>query len=192
MRTTSAFVQWRLLGFAALTLVAGFAATKTLMVGREPAAKKGGVDNALVQARALMTELQNTGWDRIDVDRDLMRLPEQDYASLPSRRSPSSDSFVLPRGFFEEYEDIAFICDTFVRQETQVVQGQEGRMQTTGFYIVGWKTGAINTYDVSDVRLYPLPGQPNRKISVFPGMAEWRADLQRHPGVAVTETADAS
>jgi hypothetical protein len=184
----SAFVQWRLLGYATLALIVGFASTKAILATHE-SGSKGGVDNAMLQARALMTELQVKGWDSFEIDPDLLRLPDQDYASLASRRSESSDSFVLPRGFFEEYDDIAFLCDTFVVHDFERVAGTEGSVSVTGFYIVGWKSGAINTYDVKDVRMHQLQERDSR-IPVFPGMPEYHESLAMMAGVPRPGTAD--
>jgi hypothetical protein len=163
------FANWRTLAFGAAALAVGFGATKAALVKADPPARKGGVDNAMLQARRLMTELQSTGWDNYFVDKDLRRLPEQDFAAIPSRRAPEADSFVIARTF-DEYDEIAFTCDTFVERPPS------GSGGVSGFFIVGWKTGAINTYDVSDVRMYQLQDR-DALIFVFPGMDEYSPDL---------------
>ena len=182
MIVNSGLVQWRLLGVLGISLTAGFFLTKAVIGPAEPSSKLGGVDTAMLQARRLMDELQARDFDSSDIDMDLLRLPEQDYASLPSRRAPDSRSFVIPFNF-SEYEEVAFVCDTFVRRDLEIVQGIEGVATTTGFYIVGWKSGAINTYDVTDVRLYNLPSNPRSMIPVFPGMGEYRPELRLLSGV---------
>jgi hypothetical protein len=173
------------MGVLVASVAVGFFITSTVIARSHPTSGAGGVDNAMEQARRLMTELQARDFDPQSVGMELLRLPEQDFVSIKSRRAPESRSFVIPVRN-SEYDEVAFICDTFVLWNTRYVRGAEAVSLTTGFYIVGWKNGAINTYDVRDVRLYQLPDRTSM-IPVFPGMDEYSTELRPYPGAVVPQ-----
>jgi hypothetical protein len=185
MKTNLGFTTWRTVALLALTAGFGFALTRTAMLvaKREPDLKTGGIDNAMEQARRLLNELRNVEWNPRDVDQALLRLPEQDFVDLPTQRVPDMPSFITDK-VHRQYDELAFFSNTFVRQSAQIVPGQEAEVTVTGFFIVGWKDGRVNTVDVADVRLFPLPNQDQVWIWVFPGMDEYASGLMKMPGVA--------
>lgn len=137
----------------------------------------------MLQARWLMTELKEADWNPREVNKELLRLPEQDHVDLPNQRASGMPSFVTDKTH-KEYDELAFYSNTFVKQSPlKLVPGKEGEVTVNGFFIVGWKDGRIETVDVADARLYPLPGEHHVWVVVFPGMDEYSTRLKQLPGV---------
>ncbi len=134
------------------------------------------------QARRLLAELRDADWNPRGVDQSLLRLPEQDHAKSWVDRDPARPSF-LTDSFHPQYEEVAFYCDTFVEKKLTVVKGREGDLAMTGFFIVAWKDGRVNTVDIAEARLFPLPNENKVWIIVFPGMDEYDAGLKQYAPV---------
>lgn len=183
MRNTTGFTSFRTLAVTLAIVAVGFAVTRiATSAAKTPSSpKNGGIDNAMQQARKLMAELSEANWNPREVDQSLLRLPEQDYAQNRMDRLPQRDSFIIPSKF-QQYDEVAFYCDTFISRKREIVKGREAELTVTGFFIVGWKDGVINTVDVADVRLVPLPGVDNTWFHVFPGMNEYDAGLKYMSG----------
>lgn len=179
MKTRRAFAVWLTLPAIAFAAGAGFLVTKAALSHVGPTSEPNR-DRALLQAKMLLNELQDSRWDASRVSPKLLRLPEQDFVSSAKGRRPERNSFAIE--LQPEYDEVAFTCDTFVDRRLDTVKGVEGKLVTSGYYIVGWKDGHVSTVDVHDVRLFELPGKPGVKIAVFPGMSEYSASLQAFPG----------
>ena len=177
MKTNKGFTTWKTTAIVALAAMAGYGITCSITaLAASPPVSKGGIDDAMDQARQLLVELRNADWNRDAVDPDLLMLPEQ--ATVGAWQNlPGADSFVVDQRH-AQYEEVAFYSMTFVDKSFVVVPGQEHVVTTTGFFIVGWKDGRVETVDVSDVRMFSLGGVDNPRIPVFPGMDEYDSNLE--------------
>ncbi len=181
MKKTIGFTSSRTLVLILATVAVGFAVTRIAMsTAKAPTAeKKGGIDNAMEQARRLVAELKEADWNIHGVDQSLLRLPEQDYVQAKVFRSPDMTSFAIPRGD-PVYDEVALYSSTFVNWVPK--DGKSGASARTGYYIVAWMDGRVNTVDVADVRYFPVPGKDDQMLYVFPGMDEYDAALKYLPG----------
>ena len=183
MKHRHGFTSLRTSFVLAGAMAAGFAATRIVTHGdfARPTLSKGGVDGAMAQAKVLLSELRDADWEIRKVDQRLLNLPERGLRG-EAKDDPHAPSFMRD-SVHPEYDEVAFICSTFVDRELTVVPGIEGTLSITGFYIVAWKSGQIDKIDVRDVRLLAIKAGEPSWIRVFPGMDEYDAGLRPYvPG----------
>jgi hypothetical protein len=130
------------------------------------------------QARSLLTALRDADWDTRRVDQRLLYLPEHGQRG-ELKDDPHAPSF-LRDTIHPEYDEVAFVCSTFVDRELTVVPGKEGTLTVTGYYIVAWKDGRVEKVQVADLRLLEIPAAERTWLTVFPGMDEYDPDLKRY------------
>lgn len=183
MSNTSGFTSIRTLAIVLGTVAVGYVLTKSATsVAKAPSAPKAaGLDNAMQQAKRLLSELRDADWNPCEVDQALLRLPEQDTAQNVADRRPGQTSFAVPQ-HTSVYDEVALMSNTFVQKNLKIVKGVEGTMEITGYWIVGWKDGRVTAVDVADVRYVPNPEEENSWLYVFPGMDEYDSALTALPG----------
>jgi hypothetical protein len=125
------------------------------------------------RARQLMAALRENNWSANGVDRELLRVPDQDLAQIPSDRADYVPTFWCPSAD-NVYDEIAFYSMLYVRRDFTVAPGSEGRTQYSGFFLVGYRSGEVEEVPVQDVRILWRDGIGK---PVFPGMAEYSSEL---------------
>lgn len=146
-------------------------------------------DDAIEHCRVLWAALRDNGWEPRNVDPSLLRLADQDFAEDPSRRGPDAQSFAIPTYRSDPnsvYQNVAFFTTLYVRKNASNGSGPElgRRFNPTGYYIVCFKDGRVEKVSVLDVRFVSNPtGPQGGTMPVFPGMAAYRLDLPKYPGI---------
>jgi hypothetical protein len=122
-----------------------------------------------------MASLQANEWHPMLIDRELLFLPDQVNAELPSERKPGTQSFSIKSGgpFAGE---IAFESNLYVRMNPTYTEGDFWDFNPTGYFIVGWRNGQVTQVPVDDARLvkkrHPGTGEMV-KWAVYPGMKDY-------------------
>jgi hypothetical protein len=142
-------------------------------------AKVGTPDATVERGRELVALLRQSDWKiSKGFPMDKLTVADQRNAEFPQDRKQQT-SFGIPKSQ-PPYEDIAVICDTYVRKNITAKQSGASSQAPSGFFIVGFKDGRVEKIPVDQVRVkeYPRPGSSNRRIGLlFPGTKEYDPSL---------------
>lgn len=142
-------------------------------------AKVGTPDATVERGRELVALLRESDWKITKgFPREKLTVADQRLAEFPQDRKQQT-SFGIPKSQ-PPYEDIAIICDTYVRKNITAKRSGESSQAPSGFFIVGFKDGRVEKIPVDKVRVkeYPRPGSSNRRIGLlFPGTKEYDPNL---------------
>jgi hypothetical protein len=143
--------------------------------------KVGTPDKTIERGRELVALLRKSNW-KITKEFPLEKLTvdDQRYAEFPQDRTRQT-SFGIPKQQ-PPYEDVAVICDTYVRKNITAQRGGTSSQAPTGFFIVGFKDGRVEKVPVEQVRVkeYPMEGASTRRIGLlFPGTKGYDPNLPR-------------
>lgn len=142
-------------------------------------AKVGTSDATIDRARELIALLRKSNWKiGKGFPREKLTVDDQRYAEFPQDRRQRT-SFGIPISK-PPYEDVAVICDTYVRKNIVARRGGGSSQTPSGFFIVGFKDGRVEKIPVGKVRVkeYRVEGASTRRIGlVFPGTREYDASL---------------
>jgi hypothetical protein len=131
-----------------------------------------GVEGAMAQSRALLDAYRQANWNRRDVPKNLLLLADHEATpnTDPKVRYRSSFGF----GQYSTDDEVAFHSHFYVHEDLQRIEGQEGRLHRSGFYIVAFKSGEVVQVPATEMRLKWVKafGEP-RGLFVFPGMRDY-------------------
>lgn len=146
----------------------GKAPSHSSLILKKNLLKDGDVDGAMDQSRVLMSKLQQNNWDFASLGRDLLRLPDQDFAQNPELRSMHDTSFCFPDDPL--FRNVAFYSTLYTTRGS-------GHENTHGFYIVGYRDGRVEQVPVSNIRLLPRHGSHGVWDEVWPGIKGYSDSL---------------
>lgn len=142
-------------------------------------------ESALAQAKKLMDAYIEAGRDWSKVDPSLLRHPDQKLVEGSHLRAANAFVPLFADAFYDA--QIAFTSSMYVQRNLVYKGGDEIESKPSGFFIVGYESGAIRKVPIKDVRYFQIRLTKNGVTDdvwkhVFPGMAQY-AIADDRPGV---------
>ena len=144
--------------------------------------KAGDPEAAMAHSRKLLALLKRNNWDPTPIPFKLWMLPDRKFAEDPFLRKDYVSSYAVmrPDQPAHGFEDVAFTCSIYARQNTKQYKGGMSRSNPSGFIIVGFKNGNVVKVKQEDVRLVKRPDD-DMVVWTYPGMKIYNPNAPKLP-----------